>query len=295
MNMNRYLPLMALVLLSARATAQDDSILIKENFFVLPDFKNMPKLMAQRLVEKPFVPDTAVRCITYDFTQQFKLGPASSPRPIPIAPMEFTRASYDQAISDSQFIPDSIGVVVHFGLVNGTASKQFDVAFEFVDLEHKGNGYYDYVAPNVHYTISNGALVRNSGGIANWKSNWTTFTSDVVFMDDLNGSYRTHDTLKDVEFVVFPNTEIQQLITHNGMSGTDKFKLKPTAEPTNGTSRDFRQGIVWIPLNVTLNDTVDPSKPFKNKGADLGAPCPKDCPPKVILRTSGAAIRPNCP
>ncbi len=230
-----------------------------------------------------------IPCITDDFHDHFRRGTPGSNRNIGVDTLKFSVTSYRSAV-DGIDCSGKKAVVVHNGL---SADGRFIAALEIVCLDPKGDGFFDLIHQKKHYTIEGGALRLQNTSISTWKPNWTRYKDSVVCREEATLSFRSVIDTIDVQYIVFPHEdEIYHLIDHN--PGASILGILPTAEPLTTAYDDFRQGLVWIPLGIELTNDVDSSSAFKHKGADLGAPCPKDCPPKVSFKKNGVPVRTPC-
>lgn len=233
-------------------------------------------------------------CVTGDFDRHVKLGPAGTPSSINVTPARFKVNTFQQKIRDCE-CEDREAVAVHHGL---DASANYVMALEFMCLSATDQGY-DRTAK--HYcTIENGDLKDASGPISNWIQHWNDLLARVV-MDDGNGQWRSYANAPELyrQYIVYPYPgELEDLIAHNSTSGQQlaEIEIWPSAEPTSANDKDFRQGFVWIPVGIALATTQPTSSAdaFKARGADLGSPCPKNCPPKILFPASGLPLRNGC-
>jgi hypothetical protein len=69
----------------------------------------------------------------------------------------------------------------------------------------------------------------------------------------------------------------------------DTLMVEPAAEfeladATTGQPKQdsYVQGVVWVPVGITVNDSLVSGTPYKNKAANLGAPCPVNCVSKAF-------------
>ncbi len=236
-----------------------------------------------------YINDCELACVVGDFPRHINLKTSPAPTPLPATAFRFTVKSYNDAIAA---IPGGTGpqaVVVHNGL---GATNRMELAFEFVRLKPMGGDEYSYDPPNHHYVINGSTLTRQNGPVENWKTTfWQRYKNGIVFRDTPTSSWRDHDPAKDVEYIVYSHdAKLRMLIAHNAMTDSDLLEIKPVAEPLNGVT-DFRQGLVWVPTNVSIASRPGPNGDFHLQAADIGSPCPKACPPNIVLRTTGVAVR----
>lgn len=182
-------------------------------------------------------------------------------------------------------------VIVHPGLTDQNA---FDVLVQVVCLKYDNNTReYSYDPTDVGYTLDGtGQLVLSSSALADWNGlngPGTRYRSQVVLQRGKGGAWEKFDGSYDVSSVVYAyEGGLQNLIAHNDLDPDDLLLVEPAAELigkdyyASGHPKvdSYVQGMVWVPMGVRIDDQVNSGTPYKMKAADLGAPCPVNCPTK---------------
>jgi hypothetical protein len=254
----------------------------------------------------PYLGATEFACVQQDFTDRFKVGTVASPQPMALKPLRFTVADLKAAVNDvasCDSTGEQVGVVVHFGM---DSTNRFDVALEFVCLTPIAGTdpvIYQHPAAERHYILAGDHLQLVSDPVDAWVRVHGTAYADTVVIDRATASGWDHYLSGyDVNAITFPwADELQLLIDQNGLADTELLELVPIARPerriqVDGTlmEYDYRQGICWLGVNVTLTDTEFPGQLFREKGADMGSGCPAVCPPLATFPVSGVQRRNGC-
>lgn len=260
--------------------------------------------------EKPPVGLTEFKCLTDDFKDRIQkrtVGP-DSPITVPSG-LRLTRSSLEShLVSDNQckvVDDEQRGIVVHFGLDD---NLEFAIALEFVcllanpdaggsQLENVGTAY---------------PLVGSSLGSALSLKDWyydtdgpgRRYAEKVVIDRYGDGQFEPFEMGRDVQSVTFPyEAEIKLLIDQTDITSNEYLELVPIASPgawkqlgtTDFLLYDFGQGVAWKEHGAALTNAHDPSKPFEDKAAELGSPCPPNCP-IIKFKEFGVLKRPiTCP
>lgn len=251
------------------------------------------------LTQYAYVPLKEFTCITSDVWEHFKVGPASAPTHMGRVPYQFTVNSLTDALPICA-AHNEIGVVIYHGL---DTSNKYVPAFQFVCLNTTAvPDSFTFAPVDDYYLISGNALVKQAGQKINAWQPAIDLRTKVVVQRYSDGPYFPFKKDTDVEYVVFPyKAELDLLLQHNNMQGTDLISVAPTSTPLQWTVNaqnveytfDHEMGICWVP-NVTLTDVVDPQKSFQAKAANLGSPCPPLCKGTVKFREQGEPTLPSC-
>lgn len=198
------------------------------------------------------------------------------------------------------------GVVLHYGLDDG---MRFDVMLQVVCLDYWPNdsNKYSYNAPAHGYTLDiTGTLVYDATALAKWYGTngpGTRYAQNVVIDRNADNTWTAFDPDRDVRSTIFPYEEqITGLINDNNLDKDSLLLIEPIAEPVDRkptaagyVEKGYHQGAAWVPVNLTVDDTLYEGYDFKNKAADLGSPCPYACPTsKFLFPQMGLKPREGC-
>lgn len=246
------------------------------------------------LGQDPWVPKDELVCLRESFAENIRYGSITSPRQIFPRSLIFPVSEYSSARPTCK-IEERAGVIIHHGL---DRNHEYDIALEFICLRPQQDDpfSYDFQPAADHFVVRNGHLVKVLGRPAkDWvEESGKRYRESLVLRDTSGTAFEMFNPAVNVDTTIFPVDEIDLLIQNNPQ--TDPFlKIIPIAEPRTrrGTGpsaidENIHQGVCWLVLNVELDDKpVLLGSEFKNKGADLGSPCPSYCPPKVSFRSSG--------
>jgi hypothetical protein len=261
--------------------------------------------------EDPAVGARELQCVQSDFNATIHQGEpqdhaAIRPRQLPL---ELRVEALQQLVADlacSNGTDIAHGVVLHYGL---DGDLRFDVMLQVLCLTHDANAdSLAYAAEEVGYTLDgSGGLVVDSLALSHWYGpggHGERYASKVVVRHDTGGPWTAYADTVDVRATIFPyELHLSGLIAHNALGGQDLLRIVPIAEPFtrdddgNGgyVETGFHQGAAWVPVGVDLDDAQDINAPFRNKAADLGAPCPYACPGALFtFSVKGLPKRSGC-
>jgi hypothetical protein len=264
-------------------------------------------------VEEPPATAHEVTCIRADFPRyvQHKALGAQQAFAQRDPALKVTVKALKDAVSGLQCAPPPEGpikhaVIVHHGLL---ANGQYDAMIQVLCLTYDPvTERYTYPASADGYTVNDqGELVYDATGSTKWYASGGAgerYSAKTYIMHKPGTAWAPYDTASDRRAMAFPyELELEHLIDHNELNDTDMLLLEPYAEASvrndhgggNYAEDGYFHGVVWVPVGVTLDNVRDPQQPFKNKAADLGAPCPVNCAGKKFkFWTIGVKPRSNC-
>ena len=260
----------------------------------------------------PQVPKKEFDCVKSDFLQHIHHGDTVNNGAI-----NTTGGSLPIQVDALQDLVDALsacanpgpirhGVAVHYGL---NANDTFSAVLQVECLSYDGSDstYTFHSSPDCYRINGDGTLALKKNGMIDWmkrNEGGRNYWNKVVIKHDRGGRWAQFDSIYDARMVVYPyEGALEHLIDHNGLDSSRMLGLVPIAVPEyrdtlpDGTyvERGYFNGICWIAQGVKLDDSVHVGYPYRAKAADLGSPCPPNCPMrKFRFRDKGMIPRKEC-
>ncbi|MBL0127235.1 MAG: hypothetical protein IPP83_07190 [Flavobacteriales bacterium] len=260
----------------------------------------------------PYVGPAEFKCVTKDFGYHIHQGEKTSHGSISTigSSLEFKVSELERIIAGMSVCADSgpvaHGIIVHYGL---DAHFALAAVLQIQCLTYKaGSEEYTYAGSRDCYVIdTDGTLDFERDGITTWygpRGNGATYAERVFIQHDAGGRWSPYMIDTDVHSTLFPyEGRIEDLIAQNGLSPSGSLRLVPMASPVTRVRQPddtyvetgYHQGMLWVPVDVVLDDVENTAAPYKNKAADWGSPCPVTCPDEpFIFGKVGLAPRHTC-
>lgn len=259
----------------------------------------------------PYVGAKEHYCLASDFFNNIHQAPAAAPNnhaPIRSFPQESTILAteitrYRNAAAATPCAapgPVDVGVVVHFGM---DVDNDLVYALQFPCLIwNSGTGEYTIPNPqaaDVFFTIGAGGMLFPTT-LAAWQPNIDRYKASIrTRRNDATWDGYLAATTHTSE--VFPyRFELEDLIAQNPVA---QLQLVPISTPETRTPQadgtyvetNWQLFVSWVPVGVKLDDANNGTNLFKNRAADLGSPCPPNCPMQSFrFKTIGTEPRSSC-
>lgn len=260
------------------------------------------------LTEYPYVPKTEFVCIRTDFPR-YIVGPDDAQGgPIALTDQVDTllKNEFLHLLPDSG--QDLRGLEFHYGLDTSRGAHRLVLALEFVKLEPLTGDTFNLKRhnPEKFYSIE-GRTIKpavKSDWLARFGADYLAFTR--VRRSSDSQTFEALDPSRDHQSFVFRwDGALERIMTDNPMFYS--FRVWHIASPAERTfkydgsvehERDWGHDIGILATSdgsngELLDDIEYAGMSYRMKGADLGSPCPPNCP-KPVMRQRGIRARPEC-
>lgn len=241
-------------------------------------------------------------CVEQEYADHVHWGKPHAHQQLTSAIIRFTEESYRKL--ESGFTcgeGETPGLMIRFGA--DSENKALSLAYGFVCMNLDDNGKGTFVEDDKLYVINeDDSLVGSTSSLSDWQAAQGKAFQDNVLVDKYDNKafqyiykdYRGH--------TIHKLSEINDLIAHNELAGTDFVEIVPIAEPRiwpkydQGSEFTMRTCLVAVKAGSRrITDDVPPSPASRltDRGTDLGSVCPPLCL-SVTFPAHGVAIRKSC-
>lgn len=241
-------------------------------------------------------------CVQKEYVEKVHWGTPASHSGLTAKVIRFTVASYNQLMNATNCGNNKkVGLMVHYGA--NASEKALSFAYSVVCMELDGNNEGTYTMDSVISVIdSNDRLVAAPIGISQWRQTVGKVFQENIVVDKYDNNRFQYIYRDTYGHITFTKEQVDDVIAHNALGGTDHVEVVPIAEPLvwprtdRGADFTLRTCLVGQKDGIRrIDDVVQPAGAgvFAMRGSDLGSACPPLCD-VVAFPSSGVAVRASC-
>lgn len=258
---------------------------------------------AARPTDDRQVTQQQLRCVRDSFMTYFHGGSSTtSHTAIVPAQVDVSWSSLRSKVDAVSAGGDTLrGVRIHYGLKAASApyDYRFSIAVEIVRLLPLNSGAQQvFTVRNAFYTVGVNTELK-SADPSTWGDDEVYFERGFVRRTSATTVFSKLNSEVDTRNFLFPwEGELRPL--HDDNTGCDAIRFVCITEPgerDGGVDLNMRHHLCAVALHGTAelvnDDAIVSGHPFRNKGADIGNPCPARCG-NAEFPEHGTPLR-NCP